>query len=116
MSNVQDYSAVITWTSDWLRHLAWNSGVDIRGSRDEVLGDWVALGSSALSIIATSVECDDSRVSIGGGGAPTGGYQVVFDVAQAGITKPTTVTLVVRVTLSNGDTDERNFPIQFTNT
>jgi hypothetical protein len=41
---------------------------------------------------------------------------VTFKVSQTGITVPTPVIVVVAATMSNGDVDQRNFNIQFTDT
>lgn len=113
----QDYSAVITWTSDWLKHLAENSGIDVRGmTREAMLAAWLELDTAALSIVSSAVTCDDPRVSVDGGTMPTGGYQVVFTISQSGIETVTPVTPVVQVILSNGDSDDRDYPILFTNT
>ena len=96
----QDYSATITWISDWTAHLAANG----------------------LTISSATVTCPTQpaggTVTITGGNPATvtGGKLVTFKVSQAGLTVPTTVVLVVTATLSNGDTDQRDFPIQFTNT
>lgn len=89
----QDYSAAITWQSDWTNHLAANGN---------------------LTITAGTATCADNRVTVSS--QTHTNTAILFKVTQNGITTPTRVNIVVGVTLSNGDTDQRNFPIQFTDT
>ena len=91
----QDYSATITWTQDWTDHLAAN-GLTITG--------------------APTATCSTPGVTVTSPTLTGGGTSVTFKVSQTGITVPTPVTIAVGVTLSNGDTDQRDFRIQFTNT
>lgn len=93
----QDYSAVKTWTSDWTLELAQPA-------------------LSGVTITAATATCSDDRVTVASGTVTGGGTSVSFKVSQTGIQTPTLVTVVVGVTLSNGDTDQRDFPIQFTDT
>lgn len=91
----QDYSASITWVSDWTNHLATNDG---------------------LTISSATVTSSDVRVTVGTATVTGTGTGVKFRVSQTGITIPTQVVCVVQVTLSNGDVDERDFPIKFRET
>lgn len=91
----QDYSATITWTQDWSKHLTVNGG---------------------LTISSATVTCTDVRVTIASTTVTGAGTSVTFKASQAGMTRPTSVLVVVAVVLSNGDHDQRNFPIQFTDT
>ena len=95
MSESQDYSATITWTQDWADHLAAN-GLTITGT--------------------PTATCVTPGVTVASTTLTGGGTSVTFKVSQTGITVPTRVPVVVTVTLSNGDTDQRDFWIQFTNT
>lgn len=92
---IQDYSAAITWTSDWTAHLA---------------------GNGALTISSATATCSTPGVTVASTTVTGAGKSVTFKVSQTGITTPIRVFIVVAVTLSNGDTDQRNFPIQFTDT
>lgn len=95
MTQPQDYDADITWTQDWAKHLTAN-------------GD--------LTITAATATCADDRVTVEDVTVTDSGTSVTLRVNQSGITTPTTVVVTVRVTLSNGDVDERDLGIQFTDT
>lgn len=94
----QDYAAAITWTSDWSAHLAANGGLTI--------------SSQTVTCPSPPTGCTPTI----SGNVVVDGTKVTFRLAQTGLTTPETVVCVVGVTLSNGDTDERDFPVQFTNT
>jgi hypothetical protein len=89
----QDYAATITWTQDWSAHLTLNGG---------------------LTIASATAVCTDARVTIAQ--VTAAATTVTFRLSQAGITTSTVVAVDVTVTLSNGDTDQRRFAIQFTDT
>lgn len=95
----QDYSAAITWTSDWTAHLAANGGLTI-----------------TAQTVTVPVQPAGGTVTISGQTIAAGSKGVTFKVTQTGLTAPAVATVVVGVTLSNGDTDQRNFLIQFTDT
>jgi len=92
----QDYSATITWTSDWTAHLAAN-------------GNTFTISSATATCITPGVTVASTTVT-------GSGKSVTFKVSQTGITVPTPVIVVVAATMSNGDVDQRNFNIQFTDT
>lgn len=95
----QDFSAAITWTQDWSAHLAAN-GLTITGTPTATVPTQPTGGTVTIS-----------SVTLTGSGT-----SVTFRASQTGLTVPTQVTIVIGVTLSNGDTDQRDFNIQFTNT
>jgi hypothetical protein len=95
VTQTQDYDAAITWTQDWAKHLTLNGN---------------------LTITTATATCADIRVTVDDATVTDAGTSVTFRVSQSGITSPTVVVVTVAVALSNGDTDERDLGIQFTNT
>jgi hypothetical protein len=112
----QDYDAEITWTQDWLRHLAINSGVSIIGKTDAAIKTALLALDDPLTITAATATCDDDRVTVDSVTVTDDGTSVTFHVSQDGITEATTITITVAVTLSDDDEDERNFEILVTDT
>lgn len=102
MTNTQDYSASITWTSDWTAHLAAN-------------GNAFTISTATATV---PVQPTGGTVTVANCTVTGAGKSVTFRVSQTGLTTPpaSPVNVVVAVTLSNGDTDQRNFPILFTDT
>ena len=97
MTVSQDYSAGITWTQDWSAELSQPA-------------------LSGVTISSATATCTTSGVTVASVSVTGAGTSVTFKVSQTGITTPTTVQVVVAVTLSNGDNDQRNFGVQFTDT
>lgn len=97
----QDYSVSKTWLSDWTDEL------------NQPLLSGVTITGQTVTCPAPPAGCTPT---ISGGAIYSGSKGVTFRASQTGITTPTVVTFVVGVTLSNGDTDQRNFLIQFTDT
>jgi hypothetical protein len=92
----QDYAASITWTQTWAAHLVANG--------------------SAFTISSATATCSTPGVTVASTTVTGSGTSVTFKVSQTGLTVPTTVNVVVTPTMSNGDIDQRNFPILFTDT
>ena len=100
MAVSQDYSATITWTQDWAAHLAVNN----------------ASPFTISSATAVPTQPTGATVTVASTTVTDAGSSVTFRVSQAGLTTPTLVNVVVTASMSNGDTDQRNFAIQFTDT
>ena len=96
MSNSQAFAGEISWTQDWTKHIVDNGNA------------FVITSASAASL--------DDRVTVANETVTGNGTGVTFAVSQVGITEATTVVVRVSVVLSNGDTDYRDFEVQFTNT